>query len=372
VSGNGTGHPSSGFTPGNAGDYWWFASYDGDSNNGAATATCGASMAETIVAQADPNLSASGPSSGTAGSAIASSGISASLSGGSAPTGTVSFTVFGPQSSAPTSCTSGGATVGTATVSDNGTQNPSAGFTPPGAGNYWWYAGYGGDFNNNGSNSECGAGMAETVVGAAPAPPTISPPTISIGSPITGQRLNRLQAVVARYSCQDAAGAPGIASCAGTVANGSPIDTSTLGSHAFTVTVQSKDGQSTTETVHYTVKLPSDKSTVSRVLTYPNGSVTFDLTLPGPGAIDVFESAWDKNIAIADSLIQPAPSRFVFARNHIDVHHSGTVHVVVPANSHGDELVDHHRFVWIRVWLSYTPTGGRQRNQLVGFLHLTR
>jgi hypothetical protein len=334
-------------------------------------------MAETVVTQAGPGLSASGPASGTAGSAIAASGISASLSGGSAPAGTISFTVFGPQSSAPTSCTSGGTTVGTATVSGNGTGHPSSGFTAPGAGNYWWFASYGGDANNNSADSGCGAGMAETLVGAGPAPPaisppTISPPTISIGSPITGQRLTRLQAVDARYSCQDAAGAPAIASCAGTVANGSPIDTSTLGSHAFTVLAQSKDGQSAIKTVHYTVRLPSDKSTVSGVTTYPNGSVAFDLTLPGPGAIDVFESAWDKNIAIANSLIQPAPSRFVFARNHIDVRHRGTIHVVVAANSHGDDLVNHHRFVWIRVWLSYTPTGGRQRNQLVDFLHLTR
>jgi outer membrane protein OmpA-like peptidoglycan-associated protein len=88
--------------------------------------------------------------------------------------------------------------------------------------------------------------MAETIV-------TAGPPTISISSPINGQTVTRLEVVRAGYGCQDAAGAPGIAECAGTVANGSPIDTSTLGSHVFTVGTVSNDGQIAVETIHYTV-----------------------------------------------------------------------------------------------------------------------
>ena len=113
---------------------------------------------------ASPALSVSAPSTGTAGSAISSSSVSAALSGGSMPTAAITFTVFGPQSTAPTVCSSGGTTVGTATVSGNGAYNPSGGFTPPSAGDYWWYARYGGDSNNNPASSTCGAAMAETVV----------------------------------------------------------------------------------------------------------------------------------------------------------------------------------------------------------------
>ncbi len=69
--------------------------------------------------------------------------------GVSSPTGTITFTVFGPQATAPTTCTSGGTTVGTATVTGNSTYNPTAGFNPTTAGDYWWYASYGGDTNNN-------------------------------------------------------------------------------------------------------------------------------------------------------------------------------------------------------------------------------
>ena len=181
VSGEGSYRPSAGFTTLTAGDYWWYASYDGDANNSAAGSTCGAAMAETIVGTASPSLSASALGSGVAGSPIAGSSVSATLSGGSAASGTLTFTVFGPQSSAPTSCTSGGTTIGTASVSGDGSYHPSAGYTPTTAGDYWWYASYDGDPNNNAAGSTCGAAMAETIatVVRTPTPSNVSPPTIA-------------------------------------------------------------------------------------------------------------------------------------------------------------------------------------------------
>src|SRR5262249_17447146 len=112
LSGNGTYSPSTGLTPSQAGDYWWYASYGGDSYKHGTTTGCGDALAEAVVGPAWPDLgSVSAPSSGTAGTAIAGASISASLSGGVSPSGTVTFKVFGPQSSAPTDC-SGGTTVG--------------------------------------------------------------------------------------------------------------------------------------------------------------------------------------------------------------------------------------------------------------------
>src|SRR5207245_8796707 len=91
---------------------------------------------------------------------------------------------------------SGGTTVGTATVTANGTYNPSATYTPPQAGTYWWYASYSGDANNNGSNSTCGAGMSSAVVGKASPSASASGPASdttntaiaasSIGSTLSG------------------------------------------------------------------------------------------------------------------------------------------------------------------------------------------
>ena len=173
--GDGTYQPSAGFTPPSPGDYWWYASYGGDAGDEPSTSTCGAGMAETtVVPKVAPTLSLSGPLGGVAGSPIAASSISATLAEGSAPTGTVAFTVFGPQSSPPNSCASGGTTVGPASVNGNGTYQPSAGFTPSSPGEYWWYASYGGDTGDEPAASACGALMAQTLVVAAPTTPSSS------------------------------------------------------------------------------------------------------------------------------------------------------------------------------------------------------
>jgi hypothetical protein len=44
-----------------------------------------------------------------------------------------------------------------------------------------------------------------------------------------------------------------VTSCAGPVANGAPIDTSTLGSHTFTVNAQDSDGAKASKTASYSV-----------------------------------------------------------------------------------------------------------------------
>ena len=195
VAGNATYNPSAGYTPTAIGNYWWYASYGGDANNNTATSTCGSGMTDTVVAKAAPTITATGPGTGTAGTAIATTNISSVLaaSSGANATGTITFKVFGPQATAPTTCTTGGTTVGTGTtVAGNATYNPSAGYTPGAAGNYWWYASYGGDANNNTATSTCGSTMSETVV--AKASPTIAT-TLSAGTITAGQTANDTSAL---------------------------------------------------------------------------------------------------------------------------------------------------------------------------------
>src|SRR5262249_62340661 len=81
----------------------------------------------------------------------------------SAPTGTITYTYF-QQASAPSSCTSGGTSIGTATVSANGAYSPSAGFTPTIAGNYWLYASYNGDTHNNTPTTTCPTSTSHQIV----------------------------------------------------------------------------------------------------------------------------------------------------------------------------------------------------------------
>jgi len=77
-----------------------------------------------------------------------------------------------------------------------------------------------------------------------------TPPVITINVPAaTTYTIN--QVVNADYTCADAVS--GLASCVGTVVSGSPIDTSTVGVHSFTVSSSDIAGNSTSTTVSYTV-----------------------------------------------------------------------------------------------------------------------
>jgi hypothetical protein len=109
--------------------------------------------------------------------------------------------------------------------------------------------------------------MAETVV----ASPDTSAPSISISTPPDGVSYAQGQVVDGSYSCSDPDGAGDVASCSGSVPSGSPIDTSTAGSHSFTVNAADRAGNSASKTVHYTV----DASAPSISITTPANGATY-------------------------------------------------------------------------------------------------
>ena len=204
VSGDGTYNPTVGFNPPSAGDYWWYASYGGDTNNNAAASTCGSGMSETVVAKASPTLTAAGPGTGTVGTAIAASSVSATLSGGSGRDRHRSRSRSSGRRRArppPARAAAPPSAPASPSRATRPTTRPRA-YTPSSAGDYWWYASYGGDTNNNAAASTCGSGMTETVVAKAhptltaaarlghasapPSPPRRSRATLSGGSSPTG------------------------------------------------------------------------------------------------------------------------------------------------------------------------------------------
>ena len=118
---------------------------------------------------------------------------------------------------------------------------------------------------------------------------------------------------------------------------------------------------------------PSAKFTVSQIKTAADGTITFSVRVPGPGSVDVLETAWKDNLARNDSaahvLLKPAPHRFVFARTHVRATGRGTLNVTVTPNHQGSLLVANPRYrVALRLWVSYTPDGGSYRT--IGFLGL--
>jgi hypothetical protein len=157
----------------------------------AGTPSAPASFTWTILKNS-PTLSLTGPGSpgaGTAGTPVPASSITATLAGAFTPaTGSVTFMVFGPSASP---CTSGGTTIGAAPVSGNTSYHPNADFTPKAAGNYWLYASYPGDTNNNSAASACPPGAAQKIVvanavgKASPALTVSAPGSLSAGGSVT-------------------------------------------------------------------------------------------------------------------------------------------------------------------------------------------
>jgi hypothetical protein len=77
-------------------------------------------------------------------------------------------------------------------------------------------------------------------------------PTIALLQPSNGQLLRLNQVATALYRCADALS--GLASCSGTVANGSGLDTSTRGTKTFSVTAADNAGNIRTTTVQFRVR----------------------------------------------------------------------------------------------------------------------
>lgn len=80
-------------------------------------------------------------------------------------------------------------------------------------------------------------------------------PTAAIASPLDGARVTRGAALTASYSCADTGGSL-LASCTGTVPDGAPLDTSTVGMRTFQVTAVDGAGNQSTAYATYTVVYP--------------------------------------------------------------------------------------------------------------------
>jgi len=184
VSGDGT-YPSSAVPVVLAGAYRWIASYSGDVNNNGFTTACNAPNETSVVSKASPTVTTSATPQATAGGTISDQALLAGSSGPNA-TGTISFTVFGPNNA---TCALPGTPAGSAVVSGDGTY-PSSAVPVVLAGAYRWIASYSGDVNNNGFTTACNAPNETSVVSkASPTVTTSATPQATAGGTISDQAL---------------------------------------------------------------------------------------------------------------------------------------------------------------------------------------
>jgi hypothetical protein len=91
--------------------------------------------------------------------------------------------------------------------------------------------------------------------------------------------------------------------------------------------------------------------------------VSFRLTVPGPGTIDVLETARSSNlVARADRALRPGGGRFAFASKHLKARGPTRFRITLKPSALGHTLVHHHVHpILLRLWVRYAPAGGAPR-----------
>src|SRR3954468_907690 len=133
-------------------------------------------------------------------------------------------------------------------------------------------------------------------------------PTVTITRPKAGADFKLGQLVNANYKCADKAkNNSGLASCVGDVAKGHAIDTSTVGSHTFTVTATDKAGNVTTVNrsyhVHYAWQgffAPITNSSSSKLnLVHAGDLIKLGFGLQGNRGSDIFAAGSPSSVAVS-------------------------------------------------------------------------
>ena len=151
-------------TPTSGKGFGTFTAQVSDAENPPATAPAAFSAPAGVpapVTAATPAISTTSGAGGPVGSTTATD--TATLTGGSSPTGTITFNLYGPSDTAD--CSGTPVDTEAAAVAGNGSYSTPTGYTPTATGTYWWTASYGGDSGNNAVSTTCGD--EQVVIGQA-------------------------------------------------------------------------------------------------------------------------------------------------------------------------------------------------------------
>jgi hypothetical protein len=198
-------------------------------------------------------------------------------------------------------------------------------------------------------------GLSSTASATYTVTSSVSLAPVSIEVPAQGADYRLGQVVAARYSCLAPTTGPALKSCVGDVRAGRPINTRTLGRHAFSVSATNAQGDSTTETVSYRVVPTTNRILVTGLRAGRSGVARLRLRLPGPGALRVIATAWDA--------AHGGPRRHVaYGKAHIRARRGGPLVVVIAPSAAGRSLLQVRgaRPV-VSLVVTYRPTGAKPR-----------
>ncbi|MEV7009343.1 PxKF domain-containing protein [Streptosporangium sp. NPDC051022] len=118
----------------------------------------------------------------------------------------------------------------------------------------------------------------------------LTKPTISLTRPADGAVYTLGTAVTASYRCED--NLSGIATCAGTVPDGSPLGTSAVGFHEFTVKATDRAGNTASQKVTYQVVYPWHAYFPETMEGKAGSAVPIKFSLGGDRGTDFFASGY--------------------------------------------------------------------------------
>jgi PKD repeat protein len=168
-----------------AGTYRFVATYNGDANNTAAAGVCG-DVNESVAVTAQPTIATHVASATAAiGDPISDTATVSPGTGAPAPTGSVTFKIYGP---GDTTCTTPLSTVIANLTGTTATSAPPT-FTTSAAGTYQFVATYNGDALNNAATGHCGDANESVTVSSTDEKPTAAY-TPSTFSPTVGQTVS--------------------------------------------------------------------------------------------------------------------------------------------------------------------------------------
>jgi sugar lactone lactonase YvrE len=107
---------------------------------------------------------------------------------------------------------------------------------------------------------------------------------------------------------------------------------------------------------------PSDKFTIDGYTHTKGGAITLKIDLPGPGSVSILGTHSDPVAGATSVLLQPGYHRLAWARQSATAEKSGTMRITLKPDAAGTRMLRYARShgwaLHIRVWTTYTPTGG--------------